>query len=159
MSLIIATGSNLNDRNSNLKLALRSLSSHFNLIAKSRVYKSPAVDYENQPDFYNQVLEFEIPIDMTADKIMDLLLDIEVKLGRIRNETAISKGPRTIDLDILFLGLEHSPGPKAIIPHPRLFERSFVVLPLSELPFFSKLKEHFDFSFKFSNHAEPISGS
>jgi 2-amino-4-hydroxy-6-hydroxymethyldihydropteridine diphosphokinase len=74
-------------------------------------------------------------------------------LGRKRD---IPKGPRIIDLDILFINDLKIQTDLVNIPHPRLFERSFVVLPLSELPGFSDLKEHFSFPSEFSNDASPI---
>ena len=60
-SIFIATGSNLGNRHQNLLSAKIELQRHFKLIAESRIYESPAVDYLNQPDFYNQVLEFSLP--------------------------------------------------------------------------------------------------
>jgi len=153
VSLFIATGSNIGDRKNHLDQAKIKLISHFQLIAESRIYQSPAVDYLNQPDFYNQVLEFELPLHSPLTTIT-LLLSIENELGRSRN---ISKGPRVIDLDILFWGNQIIEFENLIIPHPRLFERSFVVLPLSELPGFNNLKNEFKFIFSFDNSATPIS--
>ena len=81
---------------------------------------------------------------------MAKLFAIEEKMGRIRH---IKKGPRIIDLDILFLDDKNINTPLATIPHPRLFERSFVVMPLSELPCFKKLRSSFVFPSIFNNHA------
>lgn len=152
-SLFIATGSNLGDRLSNILEAKKQLQKHFTLIAESRVYESPAVDYLNQPDFYNQLLEFVLPTSRPED-VMKLLLKIEKDMGRNR---LVPKGPRLIDLDIIFWGLENFNNEVVHIPHPRLFERSFVVLPLSELPGFKILEKKFSFSFNFDNHAAPLS--
>lgn len=153
MSLFIATGTNLGDRKANLAEARYHLCKHFKLISESRIYESPAIDYLNQPDFYNQVLEFYTPV-ITPEAVMDLLLQIEKDLGRNR---LIPKGPRIIDLDILFYDEIVCHDEKLTLPHPRLFERSFVVLPLSELPGFSKLKSKYPFKFIFDNSASPIS--
>ena len=153
MSLFIATGSNLGDRKSHLDEARNILSKKFKLIAASRIYESPAVDYLNQPDFYNQVLEFEIP-DIDPLLAMDFLLETEQLMGRKRG---IPKGPRVIDLDILFWGESVSNNELLILPHPRVFERSFVVLPLSELPGFKALSNTFSFTFSFNNSCSPIS--
>ncbi len=152
MSLFIATGTNLDDRLLNLLNAKNSLCSYLNLIAESQVYESAAVDFTNQPDFYNQVLEFEIP-RMTPQECMKRLLETEQKLGRNR---LIPKGPRLIDLDILFWNNLEIKSELLMIPHPSLFTRSFVVLPLSELPGFSKLKESFSFTFSFPNSATAL---
>lgn len=151
-SFFIATGSNLGDRANNLDNAKKILSKHFTLVAESNIYESPAVDYLSQPDFYNQVLEFNIP-NISPDSVMQLLLQIEKDMGR---ERIIPQGPRHIDLDILFWGIETFQSKALQIPHPRLFTRSFVVLPLSELPGFKILKNNFTFSFNFSNQAKII---
>ena len=152
-SLFIATGSNLGDRAAHLNSAKIELQNHFSFIAQSRIYESPAVDYLNQPDFYNQVLEFTLPV-LTAENTMSILLDIEKKMGRNRH---VHKGPRIIDLDILFFGDTHIETDHIHIPHPRLFERSFVVLPLSELPGFKLLQQKYSFTFSFTNSASPLS--
>jgi 2-amino-4-hydroxy-6-hydroxymethyldihydropteridine diphosphokinase len=153
MSLFIATGSNLGDRKNHLEEAKALLSKKFKFIAESRIYESPAVDYLNQPDFYNQVLEYALPDD-SPESIMNFLLETEKELGRNRS---IPKGPRVIDLDILFWGELEIYSDLLILPHPRLFERSFVVLPLSELPGFKNLQRKFVFKFTFDNSAAPIS--
>ena len=152
-SFFIATGTNLGERAANLKNAKNILKTHFDLIAESRLYKSMAVDYLNQPDFYNQVLEFRLPTQ-TPEKVMQLLLEIEKEMGRNRE---IPKGPRLIDLDILFWGTQKIQSAFLTIPHPRLFERSFVVLPIAELPGFNELKKKFEFKFQFDNSATPLS--
>lgn len=152
-SFFIATGSNLGDRLLNLNEAKSHLEKHFSLISESRVYESAAVDYVDQPNFYNQVLEFELTSD-NPETVMTFLLSIEKIMGRNR---IIPKGPRLIDIDILFWGLEKIKTPNLEIPHPRLFDRSFVVLPLSELPGFKILKAHFSFNYSFDNHAIALS--
>src|SRR5690606_32317124 len=121
MSLIIATGSNIGDSQSILNQAKEILDKEFGLIAASRIYVSKAVEYENQPDFFNQVLELRLPA-LTPAQTMKLLLEIEKEFGRNRN---IPKGPRTLDLDIIFWGTETINEAALIIPHPRWQERSF----------------------------------
>ena len=153
MSFFIATGSNLGSRLQHLREAPERLSLEFVFIAESRIYESPAVDYLNQPDFYNQVLEFKVPTE-SPEKVMAKLLELEKIMGRNRT---VPKGPRVIDLDILFWNDDVISTPTLTIPHPRLFERSFVVLPLSELPGFKKLQAKFSFNFSFDNSASPIS--
>lgn len=152
MSLFIATGTNLGNKKQNLIDAKNELLKYFELIAESRIYHSKAVDYTNQDDFFNQVIEFKTP-NLTPDEIMNILLNTEIILGRKRD---IPKGPRIIDLDILFIDDLKIQTKLVNIPHPRLFERSFVVLPLSELPGFNTLKKHFAFPLEFSNSASPI---
>lgn len=152
MSLIIATGSNIGQSVQTLKEVQKELSQMFTFIAASRIYNSPAVDYENQPDFYNQVLEFKIP-EETPDEVMEKLLLLEQKFGRHRD---IPKGPRTLDIDIIFWGTKSYSTPVVTIPHPRWAERSFVVRPLSELPFFQEIQKCFTIPTSFNVEAAPL---
>jgi 2-amino-4-hydroxy-6-hydroxymethyldihydropteridine diphosphokinase len=151
MSLILATGSNLGNKEKNLEQARKRLSQLFNPLAFSRIYQSEAVDYVEQPHFLNQVLEFEKP-NLAPEKLMEAILFLETEMGRKR---FIKSGPRIIDIDIIFLGLEKVEKPNVIIPHPKLFERSFVLAPLQELPFFQKLRNHFSFPQNLPNNARP----
>jgi 2-amino-4-hydroxy-6-hydroxymethyldihydropteridine diphosphokinase len=152
MSLIIATGSNQGESLSFLKQAKDILAQNFHLIAESRIYQSKAVDYEAQPDFFNQVLEFALPA-LSAEDVMTQLLEIEKNMGRTR---IISRGPRTIDIDIVFWGLEKYNSQHLIVPHPRWAERSFVVRPLQELPFFQTIEKCFTIPRSFDTEASPI---
>lgn len=152
MSLIIATGSNIGDSLHFLETARLKLSERFELVAASRVYKSAAVEYENQPDFFNQVLEFRLP-DEDPVSVMRELLVLEKSLGRNRD---IPKGPRTIDIDIIFWGMKTMHEAALILPHPRWNERSFVVKPLMELPFFQEIEKCFTIPKIFTVDAFPI---
>ncbi len=152
MSLIIATGSNLGDSKATLKRAQEILSTHFEFVAASRIYVSKAVDYENQPDFFNQVLEFRLPAVSPANA-MKKLLDIEKDFGRNRD---IPRGPRTLDLDILFWNMDEIRTPDLTIPHPRWMQRSFVIKPLQELPFFQTIEKCFTIPKSFTVDAHPI---
>jgi 2-amino-4-hydroxy-6-hydroxymethyldihydropteridine diphosphokinase len=152
MSLIIATGSNIGDSLNILKQAEFKLCELYRPIAASRIYVSQAVEYENQPDFFNQVLEFHIPT-RTAGSVMRELLELEQFFGRNRD---VPKGPRTLDLDIIFWGSESYNQPALIIPHPRWRERSFVIKPLQELPFFQTIEKCFTIPKTFEVDAFPI---
>ncbi len=152
MSLIIATGSNLDSPLENLKQAKDVLSTKFELVAASRIYTSHAVDYENQPDFFNQVLEFKKP-SIEPDEVMLWLLQAEKEMGRLRT---VSRGPRTIDMDIIFWDLETHHTKLVIIPHPRWVERSFVIRPLQELPFFKTIEKCFTIPKSFHVEAYPV---
>ncbi|MBA2404550.1 MAG: 2-amino-4-hydroxy-6-hydroxymethyldihydropteridine diphosphokinase [Bdellovibrionales bacterium] len=152
MSLIIAIGSNLENPLENLQQARKVLASQFKLIAESQVYKSAAVDYEAQPDFFNQVLEYQIPA-LTPDQTMSWLLEAEKNMGRTRD---ISRGPRTIDMDIILWGLETHHTKMVDIPHPRWLERSFVIRPLQELPFFKTIEKCFTIPRSFKIEAFPV---
>lgn len=153
MSLIVATGSNIGDSLSILKEARDKLATKYGLIAESRIYTSAAIEYESQPDFFNQVLELRTPAS-SPQQVMQELLEMEQEFGRNRN---IPKGPRTLDLDIIFWDLEKSNEAALIIPHPRWNERSFVVKPLQELPFFQTIEKCFIIPKNFDVDAFPIS--
>ena len=115
---------------------------------KSLVVESSAVDYTDQPDFLNQILEFNSnPENLNPFEVLEKLMTIEKRLGRIRD---IDKGPRTIDLDLLFYSTQKILK-NSQLPHPRLFERSFIVQPLRELPCYKFLKKEFIFPNKFEN--------
>ncbi|HXH75299.1 MAG TPA: 2-amino-4-hydroxy-6-hydroxymethyldihydropteridine diphosphokinase [Bacteriovoracaceae bacterium] len=153
MSLIIASGSNLGDSVAHLKKALDQLSLEYQLVAASRIYTSAAVDYEAQPNFYNQVLEFQLP-KISPESVMQKLLEIETTMGRQRVGW---RGPRTIDLDIIFWGITTINSEHLTVPHPRWQERSFVVRPLMELPFFQTIEKCFTIPQTFKIDASPIS--
>lgn len=137
MALVLATGSNLGNRRSHLQKARDHLATRWPLIAESRIWQSAAVDYVDQPEFYNQVLQFALPWQ-EPQAVMATILAIEAKLGRVRT---ISRGPRTIDIDIIFWGMSTICAPGLNVPHPHWSERSFVVRPLSEIPFFHAIKK------------------
>ena len=152
MSFYIALGSNLGAAAKNIEKASLELQKHFKIIEESRIYYSKAVDYFDQPDFFNQVIEFNSP-PIEPSVLMNKVLEIEKLLGRTRD---IDKGPRIIDIDILFIDYLKSDDPHITLPHPRLFERSFVVLPLMELKSFKSLENHYYFSKVFDNEAFPL---
>ncbi len=154
MSIFIATGSNIGDPIANLLLAKKKLQEHLTLIAESRIYLSSPVDFLDQPDFHNQVLEFSSDGAARPLDLLQILLQIEIDMGR---ERKVPKGPRLIDIDILFYGFLETQSPDLEIPHPRLFDRSFVVLPLRELPGFKKLSQRFSFPTTFPSTAVPLS--
>ncbi len=152
MSLIIATGSNLGESIHLLTQAKIILKQKFGMIAESKIYTSRAIEYENQPDFFNQVLELPLPL-FSPGELINELLRIEKSFGRSRN---IPKGPRPLDLDIIFWNLEIIHEENLVIPHPRWMERSFVVKPLSELPFFQTIEKCFTIPKTFEIDAYPV---
>lgn len=149
MSLIISTGSNQGDRLANLERAKSILSKYLDLEHESNVYESAPVDYLRQPDFLNQVLQFKIPAEEPLD-VLFKALEIEKEMGRVRT---LNKGPRVIDIDILFWDLKTINLDALTVPHPRLFKRSFIILPLKEIPFYNKLASTFIFPHEFNNKA------
>ncbi|MCB9060596.1 MAG: 2-amino-4-hydroxy-6-hydroxymethyldihydropteridine diphosphokinase [Halobacteriovoraceae bacterium] len=152
-TLVFATGSNLGDSVSYLKFAKTSLSKYFTFDYESQIYLSQAVDYLNQPDFYNQVLQFSDFNSYDPYKILKIIQSIEDENSR---ERIIDKGPRTLDIDFLFMEDKIINTENLQIPHPEFLKRSFVVRPLMELPFYEKIKGKYDFPSHFKIEASPI---
>ena len=98
------------------------------IVARSDVYRSAAWGMQDQPDFYNQVLQTESPLD--ADDLLKKLLAIERAMGRVRAE---KWGPRIIDIDILFYGEQVVNTSSLTVPHPGIADRKFTLLPLSQI--------------------------
>jgi 2-amino-4-hydroxy-6-hydroxymethyldihydropteridine diphosphokinase len=124
----IALGSNLGNRAGNLQAAIEALEPEVHSLKCSAVYETPPWGYSDQPQFLNQVIEAET--NLTPIALLDYLKKIEVQLGR---QETFRFGPRIIDLDIIFYDSEVIDSPPLIIPHPRLAERGFVLMPLADL--------------------------
>ena len=128
-SIFILLGSNLGDRNSNLNYARQEISRSIGeIVTVSSIYKTAAWGKAEQPDYYNQVIE--IRSILAPEKMLSGLLEIEKRAGRVRD---VKWGPRIIDLDILFYDRTVISTDTLIIPHPRISERKFTLLPLSEI--------------------------
>lgn len=124
----LGLGSNLGDRIENLQQAVNLLGERgISVVASSRVYETEPVGPE-QPDFLNAVVEIETDLDARA--ILETCLQVEWTMGRVRKERW---GPRAIDLDLLTFDDEEIDEPGLTIPHPRMHERGFVLVPLMEL--------------------------
>ena len=143
--MILGLGSNLGDRQQNLTQALDLLKEHFTWQGRSKIYSSAAVDYVDQPPFYNLVAQFALP-PTSPQGALQTCLALENQLGRQR---IISRGPRNIDIDLLFWSIQQintpftTHFPATIVPHPRLWQRSFVFFLLQELPAASILQQAF----------------
>jgi 2-amino-4-hydroxy-6-hydroxymethyldihydropteridine diphosphokinase len=127
-TVYLALGSNLGDRLANLKQAIDSLTPQMEVKAKSSVYETPPWGYEDQPKFLNQVVKAKTYLD--PEPLLKHLKRLEVALGR---QPSFPNGPRLIDMDILFYDDLILNTSSLVIPHPRLQERGFVLLPLMEL--------------------------
>jgi 2-amino-4-hydroxy-6-hydroxymethyldihydropteridine diphosphokinase len=106
------------------------------LVNYSSIYETDPVGYEEQDLFLNMVIEIQTAL--SAMELLDLCLKTELELGRKRE---IKWGPRTIDLDILTYNQENIETEKLIVPHPRMLERAFVIIPLIEINQDNKLSE------------------
>jgi len=127
-TVYLALGSNLGDRLANLKQAIDSLTPQMEVKAKSSVYETLPWGYEDQPKFLNQVVKAKTYLD--PEPLLKHLKRLEVALGR---QASFPNGPRLIDMDILFYDDLILNTSSLVIPHPRLHERGFVLLPLMEL--------------------------
>lgn len=126
--IFIALGSNLGDRAANLQAARETLRPKVQVLRESPIYVTPPWGYLDQPEFFNQVIEVETLLH--PKPLLHRLKSIEAKMGR---EATFRNGPRLIDLDILFYGQEVIEGEALQIPHPRLQDRAFVLIPLNDL--------------------------
>ena len=128
LTVYLGLGSNLGDRQHNLDRALELLSQRLRLDKVSSIYDSEPVGNVEQPRFLNLVCQASTSLSPTA--LLALAKAIEAKLGR---GGATSAYPRPIDIDILLYGDQVIKTPELVIPHPRLTERAFVLVPLAEI--------------------------
>jgi 2-amino-4-hydroxy-6-hydroxymethyldihydropteridine diphosphokinase len=127
----VGLGSNLGDRAGYLLLAVRGmLDAGLDVIRLSSVYETQPVENENQPRFLNMAAEIRGSTLPSPETVMARLLRIEYALGRTRE---VFMGPRTIDLDFLICKDEQVQTEFLTLPHPRLHNRRFVLVPLNEL--------------------------
>lgn len=126
----IGLGTNIEPRESYLKKAIHQLFQHdaINITKQSSIYETEPVGFTEQSHFLNMVLE--INTSLTPLALLDVCQGIESHLGR---ERVIRFGPRTIDLDILLYNNENMKTERLTIPHPRMHERGFVLIPLAEI--------------------------
>jgi len=128
----VGVGANLGDRAATIHAALAELARAPDIAAldASVIFETAPVGVTDQPPFLNLVLGLETTL--TPEQLLELLLARERAAGRNRaRETRW--GPRTLDLDLLLYENETRPGPALELPHPRLWERPFVLAPLKEL--------------------------
>ena len=129
ITIYLALGSNIGDREKNLREAIRLLGESAIRIAKiSSIYETEPLDYLDQAWFLNAVLEAQT--DLPALQLLSTLRKIELQMG---SKKAFDKGPRLIDLDILLYGDDTIAIPDLQVPHPRMLLRNFVLVPLAEI--------------------------
>jgi len=125
----LSLGSNIGDRERNLHSAVERLTEQdVRVLHASRIYETEPVDYKDQAWFLNQVVEAETAL--FPIQLLTRIGRVERELGRVRT---VRKGPRTIDIDILFYAAAVVETVRLEIPHPRIAERRFVLAPLAEL--------------------------
>jgi 2-amino-4-hydroxy-6-hydroxymethyldihydropteridine diphosphokinase len=126
--VLLGLGSNVGDRLHHLRAAVNRLRAIIQVEAVSRVYESAPVGYADQPDFLNLVVRART--DLEIDPLFQALKLIERELGR---ERSFRNAPRTIDIDLLAYDQCVIRTEELTVPHPRMLERSFVLLPLLEV--------------------------
>ncbi|MBU5257670.1 2-amino-4-hydroxy-6-hydroxymethyldihydropteridine diphosphokinase [Bacillus pumilus] len=126
----IALGSNIGKKETYLKEAVKKLHEHPEVQVEliSSIYETTPVGYENQDDFLNMAVK--ISTSLRPNELLVLTQKIEQELGRTRE---VRWGPRTADLDILLYNRENIETEQLIVPHPRMYERLFVLVPMSEI--------------------------
>ena len=126
----VALGSNLDDPRAQVERGFAALAAlpHTILRARSRLYRTPPWGVLDQPDFINAAARLETTLAPRG--LLDALLAIEAGAGRVRGAR---NGPRILDLDLLLYGDRIIDEPDFVVPHPRMHERAFVLLPLAEV--------------------------
>jgi 2-amino-4-hydroxy-6-hydroxymethyldihydropteridine diphosphokinase len=125
----LSLGSNLGDRAQNIARSIEALAARgIRLMKQSSLYETEPVELRAQEWFLNSVIEVET--NKTPQELMQQVLEIERGMGRIRTAP---KGPRIIDMDILLYGSKTVREPNLVIPHPRMADRRFVLVPFAEI--------------------------
>jgi 2-amino-4-hydroxy-6-hydroxymethyldihydropteridine diphosphokinase len=126
----IGIGSNIQDRTGYLKGAMELLgeSNWIEVINYSSIYETDPVGFTEQDPFLNMIVE--ITTSLSAPEVLEIIQGIEKSAGRKRE---IKWGPRTLDLDILLFNQQNIETEELIVPHPRMCDRAFVIIPLMEL--------------------------
>jgi 2-amino-4-hydroxy-6-hydroxymethyldihydropteridine diphosphokinase len=127
-TVYLSLGTNLGDREENLRAAIAKLAEIGNVIAVSSFYETEPVDVGAQPWFLNCAVKFET--EKMPRQLISSILSLEQSMGRQRRQ---NKSPRTIDIDVLLFGSSIIEIPSLTIPHPRLHQRRFVLEPLTEI--------------------------
>ena len=127
-TVYLGLGANLGDRLHNLKQALELLSEKTNIVCVSPVYETEPVGYTSQPMFLNAVCEATTGLE--PEHLLEYVKSIEKKLGRV---PGFRNAPRPVDIDILFYDNRIIQSDELIVPHPRIKERAFVLVPLADV--------------------------
>lgn len=129
IDVFLLLGSNLGDREGYLQKAIGLIEAELGRVTqKSSIYETEAWGKTDEPNYLNQVVR--INTTLSARQVLEKVLQIETKMGRIREE---KWGSRIIDVDILFYGQDIINEPGLIVPHPELHNRKFTLEPLNEM--------------------------
>ena len=127
-TVYLGIGSNLGNREANLDRAIEMLSERMKVSKVSSIYDTEPLDNPDQPRFLNLVCQ--VKTLLSPEEILTLAKGIELKMGRTPGKV---NAPRLIDIDILLYGDRVIKKKDLVIPHPRLTERAFVLVPLAEI--------------------------
>ena len=127
LDCVLGLGSNLGDRLGFFRSAARGLEGHGRITAFSALYETPPLG-PAQPDYLNAAVRFQTPLEPLA--VLDLGLRIEQACGRVRRERW---GPRTLDVDLLFIFGRSVESPGLVVPHRELTQRAFALIPLLDV--------------------------
>jgi 2-amino-4-hydroxy-6-hydroxymethyldihydropteridine diphosphokinase len=128
-TVYLGLGSNLGDREANLREAVQRMdAAEIRVVRRSSIYETAPQELLDQPWFLNAVVE--VQTDLFPLQLLACIRNVERDMGRRR---VTPKGPRNIDIDILFYGRSVIHSPELETPHPRIAERRFVLEPLAEI--------------------------
>lgn len=128
IEVFIAFGSNLNEPLQQLRRARSALKTVLQEQVASSLYQTAPQGYAHQPDFINGVIQYQT--DLSPEALLQQLQALETAAGRQRS---FANAPRPLDLDLLLYGTEALDLPDLIVPHPRMLQRDFVMIPLAEI--------------------------
>lgn len=126
--VLLALGANLGDPLAQLARAVQALGEWIAIRRVSSVYRTEPVGWADQPDFLNLVLTGDT--ELAPARLLEVARETECALGRVRS---FPNAPRTVDIDLLAYGEQVRDTPALTLPHPRLAERAFVLVPLAEV--------------------------
>lgn len=126
--IYLGLGSNIGNSKKNIESALLMISEEVNILKKSSYYETEPVGFKEQSWFLNIVIQGET--NLSPKELLEFTQDIEKKMKRVKT---ILNGPRIIDVDILIYDQINMETETLIIPHPRMYERAFVMIPLFEI--------------------------
>jgi 2-amino-4-hydroxy-6-hydroxymethyldihydropteridine diphosphokinase len=128
MRVVIGLGANLGERLATMRDAVSRIAQLASVVARSNVWETAPVGGPPQPDYLNAAIA--VTWNGSPSSLLDELLRIEAELGRVRE---VRDGPRTIDLDVLWIEGHVVDEPRLVVPHPRLHLRAFALAPLLEV--------------------------
>ena len=127
---ILSLGTNLGDKRSHLSETVKALNKLGKVSSVSSIYQTPAWGFESE-DFYNISLILET--ELNSDSLLKNVLQLELEIGRIRDKDIKGYQARVIDIDIVFFNNEIINTTNLIVPHPRMHQRLFVLVPTEEI--------------------------